>query len=68
MEYTSQKLQLKNRIILGIIGGLFFAITMGAFDYFNGSKFSFLKFSFNFLFFGVFISFLGKTKDNKHKA
>ncbi len=44
----------KTGIIGGLIGGLFFAIAMAAFDYFNHTNFNIFKFIFHFAFFGLF--------------
>lgn len=44
----------KAGIIGGLVGGLFFAVAMTAFDYFNDTPFNTFKFIFHFACFGLF--------------
>ena len=58
----------KTGIIGGLVGGLFFALAMAAFDYYNETPFNTYKFIFHFASFGLFQAlFFGmnfkKTKD-----
>ncbi|SDI23374.1 hypothetical protein [Winogradskyella thalassocola] len=56
MENYFKKIPLRKRIIIGVSSGIFFAVFMASFDYFDGSPFSVAKFLFHSLFFGLFMS------------
>lgn len=64
---NKEKLPLKNRILTGVLQGLFFACAMAAFDYFNHELFSIKKFLFHGLFFGIAMAIAFRYKVNKEK-
>ncbi len=65
-----EKLPLKTIIKTGLLSGLFFAVTMAAFDYFTHEPFSIMKFLFHGLFFGLLmaIAFRYKYTNNNKKC
>jgi hypothetical protein len=62
-----EKLPIKKRIFVGTLSGLFFAVTMSAFDYFSHNPFSLTKFLFLGFFFGLVMSFALRHKVTKDK-
>lgn len=57
-----EKYSIKSRLLIGSFSGLFFAIGMAAFDYFNYEPFSLPKFLFHGFFFGLFMALALGTK------
>lgn len=62
-----EKLAFKEIVKIGFGNGLFFAVSMAAFDYFNDDAFSLLKFFFHFVFFGFFMAVSFRYKYTKEK-
>lgn len=58
----------KTGIIGGLAGGLFFAMAMAAFDYFNNTNFNTFKFIFHFVFFGLFQTLFFGINFKKNKG
>lgn len=57
-----ERLSLISLVKNGLINGLFFAISMAAFDYFTNEPFSWKKFLFHALFFGFFMAIAFRYK------
>ncbi|WP_223034532.1 hypothetical protein [Hanstruepera marina] len=64
---TKEKLSLKTRIKQGAIQGLFFAIAMEAWYYFDDDSFSIWRFLFHGTFFGFFMTLTFRYKVKKEK-
>ena len=57
-----ERLSLKSLVIKGVINGLLFAIGMAAFDFFTNEPFSWIKFLFHGIFFGLFMAIAFRYK------
>ena len=62
-----EKLPLKTMTKIGLINGVFFALSMAIFDYFNDDSFSILKFIIHFVIFGFFMALSFRYKYTKNK-
>jgi len=64
-----KKLPLKTNILFGVSSGLFYSISMALFYYyFNDESFSTGNFIFNFVFFGVLMTFFFRYKGTKKRS
>jgi len=61
-EMNEEKLPVKSRIIHGLISGTIYAVIMAIFDYFSGKDFSFPKYLFHMIFFGLVMTIIFNKK------
>ncbi|MFK7782347.1 hypothetical protein [Psychroserpens sp.] len=62
-----EKLSPKSQLTIGVLSGLFFALIMAGFDYFNNEVFSFYKFLFYVICFGFMMALSFRYKYIKDK-
>ncbi|WP_179320183.1 hypothetical protein [Winogradskyella helgolandensis] len=68
MDNYFKKISLRKRIIIGIFSGVFFAVFMASFDYFDHTAFSLPKFIFHSFYFGLFMSIALRYRVPRNKV